>query len=242
MICRSGADAVRVRQDGATLTGFAARDQAAGNPLNTFSSVKRLIGRRYEDVRDRAEQLPYCIAASSGGRSCTPHGAGAASTGLRHRSAAARSKLAEAELMRGALSEDGTSAAHAQEKTADDSRAAAAGLARTDAPDAAGRDSRPGEADTGSGAVMLECPAMGRLLAPEEVSAALMRELADRARRHLNADLTGAVSADGCRFKLLEPFNVVRPAQQADAVAGCCASSAAAVNVALCAAAALRNR
>lgn len=43
------------------------------------------------------------------------------------------------------------------------------------------------------GAVMLECPALGRLLAPEEVSAALLRELADRARRHLDADLTGAV-------------------------------------------------
>ena len=40
---------------------------------------------------------------------------------------------------------------------------------------------------------MLECPALGRLLAPEEVSAALLRELADRARRHLDADLTGAV-------------------------------------------------
>jgi len=41
--------------------------------------------------------------------------------------------------------------------------------------------------------VMLECPALGRLLAPEEVSAALLRELADRSRRHLDADLTGAV-------------------------------------------------
>jgi len=41
--------------------------------------------------------------------------------------------------------------------------------------------------------VMLHCPALGRLLAPEEVSAALLRELADRARRHLDADLTGAV-------------------------------------------------
>ncbi len=50
---------VRYRDGAEPLIGFDARDQAAGDPLNTIVSVKRLMGRGLDDVRRLGEQLPY---------------------------------------------------------------------------------------------------------------------------------------------------------------------------------------
>ena len=50
------------------LVGAPAKRQAALNPLNTFSSVKRLIGRQAAAVQAEAEELPYTVAAGVGGK------------------------------------------------------------------------------------------------------------------------------------------------------------------------------
>lgn len=68
-------------QNGSTVTGFAAREQAAENPLNTFSSVKRLIGRRYAEVSSEAAQLPYGITDSSCASGSAGHGGASAASG-----------------------------------------------------------------------------------------------------------------------------------------------------------------
>ena len=47
--------------DGSCIVGQQAKQQAAANPLNTFYSVKRLIGRKLEEVKDL--ELVYGVAA-----------------------------------------------------------------------------------------------------------------------------------------------------------------------------------
>jgi molecular chaperone HscA len=44
------------------LVGKIAKDQAAQNPLNTISSVKRLMGRSLKDVRSLGRNLPYEVS------------------------------------------------------------------------------------------------------------------------------------------------------------------------------------
>ena len=53
----------------APLVGAAAARAAAVNPANTFSSVKRLIGRRFDDptVADELSRLPFSATASDTG-------------------------------------------------------------------------------------------------------------------------------------------------------------------------------
>lgn len=47
--------------------GWQARDEAARDPVNTISSVKRLMGRSLDDVRTRYPHLPYAFIASDNG-------------------------------------------------------------------------------------------------------------------------------------------------------------------------------
>jgi L1 cell adhesion molecule like protein len=56
---------VTYSSDGSSTVGHLAKQQAASNPLNTFYSVKRLIGRRLADVQDL--ELVYNIAADEQG-------------------------------------------------------------------------------------------------------------------------------------------------------------------------------
>lgn len=58
--------AVRYLPDGTVVVGAAARDQAAGDPLNTLVSVKRFMGRGLEDVGSLGGSLPYRFAAGDG--------------------------------------------------------------------------------------------------------------------------------------------------------------------------------
>lgn len=53
--------------DGSVLVGAAAKRQAALNPKNTFHSVKRLIGKEYEDVEQDVRQLAYGVGADEDG-------------------------------------------------------------------------------------------------------------------------------------------------------------------------------
>lgn len=58
------------------LVGAAAKRQAATNPLNTYCSVKRLIGRQFADVQELASQLIYTVTESDeedGGRGVLLH-------------------------------------------------------------------------------------------------------------------------------------------------------------------------
>ncbi|WP_033576852.1 Fe-S protein assembly chaperone HscA [Dickeya chrysanthemi] len=52
--------------DGHTV-GWDARRQAATDPINTVSSVKRLMGRSLSDIRQRYPHLPYRLEASENG-------------------------------------------------------------------------------------------------------------------------------------------------------------------------------
>ena len=47
--------------------GDPAKRQAITNPKNTVSSIKRFMGRRYNEVGEEAKMVPYSIAASSDG-------------------------------------------------------------------------------------------------------------------------------------------------------------------------------
>ncbi|KAI3436735.1 hypothetical protein D9Q98_006150 [Chlorella vulgaris] len=53
--------------DGGVLVGVAAKRQAALNPRSTFHSVKRLIGKEYEEVEREAQRLAYTVAADEDG-------------------------------------------------------------------------------------------------------------------------------------------------------------------------------
>jgi Fe-S protein assembly chaperone HscA len=65
--------------DDGVLVGEAARRQLARNPGRTIYSVKRLMGRGYDDVRDELAHLPFRVVPSAeviridvGGREVTP--------------------------------------------------------------------------------------------------------------------------------------------------------------------------
>lgn len=57
---------VHYQQDGLNV-GWDARAQAAADPANTISSVKRLMGRSLSDIQARYPHLPYKLQASENG-------------------------------------------------------------------------------------------------------------------------------------------------------------------------------
>jgi molecular chaperone DnaK (HSP70) len=60
---------VAVLESGERLVGQAAKRQAVTNPQNTFASVKRLIGRKFEDaeVKKSLKLMPYKIVRADNG-------------------------------------------------------------------------------------------------------------------------------------------------------------------------------
>jgi molecular chaperone DnaK len=54
-------------KDGEILVGGPAKRQAVVNPENTVFSIKRLMGRRYEEAADEAKRLPYKVVKASNG-------------------------------------------------------------------------------------------------------------------------------------------------------------------------------
>jgi len=54
-------------EDGEILTGRVARNQAITNPENTVSSVKRFMGRRYEQAEEQRERMPYEVVEADNG-------------------------------------------------------------------------------------------------------------------------------------------------------------------------------
>ncbi|HEY7534762.1 MAG TPA: molecular chaperone DnaK [Thermodesulfobacteriota bacterium] len=54
-------------KDGEVLVGGPAKRQAVVNPENTIYSIKRLMGRRYEEALEEAKRLPYKVVKASVG-------------------------------------------------------------------------------------------------------------------------------------------------------------------------------
>jgi molecular chaperone DnaK len=58
---------VAYTKDGKRLVGTLAKRQAVTNPENTISSVKRLIGHKYDEIKDEVAKLPYNVIKAANG-------------------------------------------------------------------------------------------------------------------------------------------------------------------------------
>jgi molecular chaperone DnaK len=73
---RTTPSVVAIQEDGSRLVGLTARRQAVTNPKNTFSAVKRLIGRRFNDPKIQKDQLSYKIVPGPNGDAWVEDGYG----------------------------------------------------------------------------------------------------------------------------------------------------------------------
>jgi molecular chaperone DnaK len=60
---RTTPSVVAFTKDGERLVGQVAKRQAITNPRNTIFSIKRFMGRKYDEVRPEAERVPYEVVA-----------------------------------------------------------------------------------------------------------------------------------------------------------------------------------
>ncbi|MCH8474570.1 MAG: molecular chaperone DnaK [Opitutales bacterium] len=58
---------VAFTKSGERLVGQAAKRQAVTNPRNTLFSAKRLIGRRFTEIKEEAEKFPFSVVEGSNG-------------------------------------------------------------------------------------------------------------------------------------------------------------------------------
>lgn len=64
---RTTPSVVAFAKNGERLVGQAAKRQAVTNPKNTIFSAKRLIGRKFSEVREEAKSLPYKVVEGKNG-------------------------------------------------------------------------------------------------------------------------------------------------------------------------------
>ncbi len=64
---RTTPSVVAFTDKGDRLVGQVAKRQAVTNPKNTISSVKRFMGRKYDEVSEELKTVPYEVVAGSGG-------------------------------------------------------------------------------------------------------------------------------------------------------------------------------
>lgn len=64
---RTTPSVVAFTKDGNRLVGQVAKRQAVTNPENTLYSIKRFIGRKFEEVADEIKQVPYKVEKASNG-------------------------------------------------------------------------------------------------------------------------------------------------------------------------------
>jgi molecular chaperone DnaK len=64
---RTTPSVVGFTKDGNRLVGQVAKRQAVTNPENTVYSIKRFMGRRYNEVSDEMKQVPYKVISASNG-------------------------------------------------------------------------------------------------------------------------------------------------------------------------------
>ena len=65
---RTTPSVVGFRTDGDRIVGKAAKNQAVTNPTNTVFSIKRFMGRRYDEVGSELKTVPYKVKPGVGGR------------------------------------------------------------------------------------------------------------------------------------------------------------------------------
>src|ERR687885_2449885 len=58
---------VAFSKNGERLVGQAAKRQAITNPANTVFSIKRFMGRKYDEIRDEEHRVPYKIVKAANG-------------------------------------------------------------------------------------------------------------------------------------------------------------------------------
>src|SRR3954452_14132865 len=58
---------VAITKDGERLVGQVAKRQAVTNPENTVFSVKRFMGRKFDEVSSEAKRVPYRVVRAQNG-------------------------------------------------------------------------------------------------------------------------------------------------------------------------------
>ena len=64
---RTTPSVVAVAKDGERLVGQVAKRQAVTNPENTVSSIKRFMGRKFDEVSIEASRVPYKVVRAQNG-------------------------------------------------------------------------------------------------------------------------------------------------------------------------------
>jgi molecular chaperone DnaK len=64
---RTTPSVVAITKDGERLTGQVAKRQAVTNPENTVFSIKRFMGRKFDEVSSEASRVPYKVVRSENG-------------------------------------------------------------------------------------------------------------------------------------------------------------------------------
>ena len=65
---RTTPSVVGFRADGDRIVGKAAKNQAVTNPTNTVFSIKRFMGRRYDECTSELKTVPYNVKSGTGNR------------------------------------------------------------------------------------------------------------------------------------------------------------------------------
>src|SRR5687768_7494080 len=64
---RTTPSVVAFAKNGERLVGEAAKRQAVTNPRNTVYSVKRFMGRKFDEVQEELKRVPYKVVRGSNG-------------------------------------------------------------------------------------------------------------------------------------------------------------------------------
>src|SRR5436190_16551754 len=64
---RTTPSVVAFTKNGERLVGEAAKRQGVTNPRNTVYSIKRFMGRKFEEVQEELKRVPYKVVRASNG-------------------------------------------------------------------------------------------------------------------------------------------------------------------------------